>query len=114
VETTLFILDNPFKDMALSDENFLCWQCILLEGVLAKFPSQLNELQVKRVAFPRPRALVVEKVGDENQSLPTLVLGEGVLEGHETGRFGETRFVKGKDEILNALAEIYTIPRVHP
>jgi hypothetical protein len=114
VETTLFSLENPFKDSAISDEDFFCGQCVLLEGVLAKFPNKLTELNVERIAFPRPRVKVVEKVGVENQSLPTLILGEGVLVGQETGRFGETRYIKGKDEILNALTEIYKIPRIHP
>ena len=114
METTLFILDNPFKDEKISDADFLCWQCILLEGVLAKFPSQLESLHVKRVPFQRPRKDVVKLVGEENQSLPTLVLGKGVLPDNETGSFGETRFVKGKDQILNALNQIYKIPLVHP
>jgi len=112
--TTLFILDNPFKDEKISDDDFLCWQCVLLEGVLAKFPDQLKALQVKRLGFPRPRTEVVDLVGEDNQSLPTLVLGAGVLPGAETGSFGETRFIKGKDEIMNALTQIYNIPHVHP
>jgi len=114
MKTTLFILDNPFKDEKISDEDFLCWQCILLEGVLAKFPEQLKELEVRRVAFPRPRAEVIAFVGTDNQSLPTLVLENDVLNGQETGRFENARFIKGKDEIFDALSQIYGIPRVHP
>lgn len=114
MQTTLFILENPFKDEKISNEDFLCEQCVLMEGVLAKFQSQLKDLYVERVSFPRPRQSVVDLVGDENQSLPTLVLGDDVLLGHETGNFGGTRFIKGKDNILNALTSIYNIPRVHP
>ena len=114
METTLFILENPFKDENLSDEDYLCWQCVLLEGVLAKFPQQLSSLNVKRVGFSRPRVDVIAQVGGANQSLPTLVLGEGILEGQETGSFEGRRFIKGKDEILAALNQIYNIPHVHP
>jgi len=114
VETTLFLLENPFNDAAISEHEFLCWQCVLMEGVLAKFPERLKDLNVRRVSFPRPRHEMIELVGADNQSLPTLVLGEGVLDGQETGRYGKTRFIKGKDEILSALNQIYDIPRVHP
>ena len=114
MQTTLFILSNPFKDEKISDEDFFCWQCLLLEGVVAKFPEKLKALVIERVEFPRPRQSVISLVGPDNQSLPTLVLGDDVLVGYETGVFGETRFVKGKDDILNALTEIYNIPRVHP
>ena len=84
-----------------------------MEGLLAKFPDELAGLDVQRLAFPRPRDVMIELVGSNNQSLPTLVLGEGVLVGRETGTYSDTRFIKGKDEILNALTDIYDIPRVH-
>ena len=110
----LMLLKLPFKDSDLSDDTYFCWNCLLLEGLLSQFPEALWELEVSRHDFPRPRAEVVDVVGDANQSLPTLVLGEGVLMGQETGTFNETRFVKGKDQILSALAQIYAIPVQHP
>jgi len=114
MRTKLLLLKLPFKDPHISDEDFFCWNCLLLEGLLNQFPSKLSDLEVERHGFARPRKDVIDLLGEDNQSLPTLVLGDGVLAGHETGTFGNTRFIKGKDEILRALTQIYAIPAQHP
>ena len=111
---TLYLLKMPFKDAAVSDEDFYCWTCLLLDGLTQKFSEKLSELDIQRIEFLRPRQKVVDIVGPDNQSLPMLVLDDNVLIGRETGTFGKTRFIKGKDEILDALTDIYAIPRQHP
>jgi hypothetical protein len=42
------------------------------------------------------------------------VLADNAPNGLETGRFGERRFVEGKDAILHALSLRYGIPVPHP
>ena len=78
-----------------------------MEGILAKFPKELAGLKVQRMGFPRPREAVVALVGEDNQSLPTLILGDGVLTNEDTSQYGNVRFLKGNDKILNALTMIY-------
>jgi DUF3088 family protein len=70
----LFLLKPDFEDPAYPGQRFFCWQCALLEGVLASFPSLQTKIDVMRIPWPRPRRAVIEIVGEANQSLPLLVL----------------------------------------
>jgi len=70
----LFILAAPFKD---GDANWFCRDCAMLEGALLANPHWLDHIEVRRVAFPRPRADVIPLLGEDNQGLPALVLAEG-------------------------------------
>ncbi|MGD9982212.1 MAG: DUF3088 domain-containing protein [Hyphomonadaceae bacterium] len=73
---TLFILRAPFEDPALRGTWF-CTSCATMEGVLLANPHWANRIEVKRCAFPRPRQDVINLIGEENQSLPVLVLADG-------------------------------------
>jgi hypothetical protein len=108
----LFLLQPGFEDPAYPGQRFFCWHCALLEGVLAAFPAA--RLDVERVAFARPRAAVIALVGEENQSLPRLVLADDAPAGLETGSFNGLRFVAGKDAILRVLTVRHGIPEPHP
>ena len=56
--------------------TFYCWHCALMEGVLASFPELTPDLEVRQIAFARPRRDVTRLIGEANQSLPVLVLAE--------------------------------------
>ncbi|CTQ56270.1 hypothetical protein LP7551_04829 [Roseibium album] len=98
---TLFLLAPGFEDPAYPGETFYCWHCALMEGVLASFPNLASNLDVRRIAWPRPRQELVEVLGEENQSLPVLILTEG-------------GFINEKDEILKALTKRHGFPLPHP
>lgn len=85
-----------------------------MEGVLASFPDRLAGLDVQRIAWPRPRPEIVALLGEENQSLPVLVLADDAPDDLATGRFGALRFVNDKDAILHTLSVRYGIPVPHP
>ena len=72
-----------------------------MEGVLASFPELADRLDVRRIAWPKPRREVVELLGEDNQSLPVLILAEG-------------GFINDKDAILTALTERHGFPHPHP
>lgn len=110
----LFILEADFEDPAFPGQRFYCWHCVLIEGLLASFPALAGRIDVERIAWPRPRKEVIAMIGAENQSLPVLVLAGDAPAGLETGRFGERRFVEGKDAILHALSVRHGIPAPHP
>ena len=114
MKNRLYILKTPFKDAALSDADYFCWTCVLLEGVISQFPDLEHQLTIHRVGFDRPRHNVIEEVGEDNQSLPMLVLEDNSLKGFETGVFNGNRFIKGREAILDALHQAYGIPIVHP
>jgi hypothetical protein len=110
----LFLLKVDFEDPAIPGCRFYCWHCVLMEGLLAAFPTMAARIDVERIPWPRPRLAVVNVIGTENQSLPVLVLADDAPNGLESGRFGERRFVEGKDAILHALSLRYGIPVPYP
>ncbi|WP_269583029.1 DUF3088 domain-containing protein [Roseibium sp. Sym1] len=97
----LFLLAPGFEDPAFPGRTFYCWHCALMEGVLASFPDLAVKLDVRRIAWPRPRQELVDLLGEANQSLPVLVLAEG-------------GFIDDKDAILAALTERHGFPDPHP
>ncbi len=110
----LFLLNPNFLDHAYPGETFYCWHCVLMEGLLSSFPQLKDQLDVVRIPWPRPRHEVVALIGEANQSLPVLILDESAPAGLETGSWNGTRFVEGKDAILNALHLRHGIPLPHP
>jgi hypothetical protein len=101
---TLFLLQTPFKDPQYPGELFFCWECALIEGVLASFPEINIKLEVRRVSWTRPRQELIDSVGEANQSLPLLIL---VNEG-------EVELYEGQESILAAFYLRFGIPKPHP
>ncbi|TYC63677.1 DUF3088 domain-containing protein [Rhodobacterales bacterium] len=97
----LYLLEPGFEDPAYPGKTFYCWHCALMEGILASFPDLAARLDVRRIAWARPRRELVELLGEDNQSLPVLVLSEGGL-------------INDKDAILAALTERHGFPHPHP
>ncbi|MEI2302391.1 DUF3088 domain-containing protein [Ensifer sp. MJa1] len=110
----LFLIRPGFNDPAYPGQQFYCWHCALIEGVLASFPDLTHQIDVERIAWPRPRLPVIALVGDENQSLPLLVLADGKSSEHQTGVFQGRAFISEKDKILAALSERHGFPDPHP
>lgn len=98
---TLFLLDNRFADPDLGGEVFYCRDCVTVEGLLAAFPENAAGLSVVRVAWPRPRAVVVDMLGEANQNCPALAFAEG-------------GFVNDLPGLLEALHVRHGFPRPHP
>ncbi|MES0808059.1 DUF3088 domain-containing protein [Roseibium sp. SCPC15] len=98
---TLYLLEPGFEDPSYPDKVFYCWHCALMEGVLASFPELAQKLDVKRIGWSRPRQEIVDLLGEDNQSLPVLVLAEG-------------GFINDKDGILKALSVRHGFPLPHP
>jgi len=98
---TLFLLEHDFADPALGGERvFYCKDCMTIEGLLATFPDHARDIDIVRVAWPRPRAAVVAALGAANQNLPALAWDGGFANDIET--------------LLAALAERHGFPERHP
>ncbi|MCL7998973.1 DUF3088 domain-containing protein [Brucella sp. 21LCYQ03] len=111
---TLFLLKPGFEDPAYPGKKFYCWHCTLMEGVLASFPELAKQLDVKGIAWPRPRHRVIALVGEENQSLPLLILANGDHLPHQTGEHGGRAFISDKKASIKALSERHGFPDPHP
>ena len=96
----LFLLQSEFEDAELPGRRFYCKDCITIEGLLAAFPERAADLDVIRVAYPRPRPAVIAAIGAENQNLPALVWDGG--------------FANEIEALLAALAERHGFPERHP
>ena len=110
----LFLLKPDFEDPAYPGKRFYCWHCALLEGVLASFPSLTAKIDVERIPWRKPRQALVDIVGEDNQSVPLLLLAADAPDELATGRFGAQRFVDDKDAILAVLSRRHGIPHPHP
>ena len=101
MKDVLFVLTPGFEDPAYPGRTFYCWHCALMEGILASFPELATNLDVRRIAWPKPRQELVDLLGEAHQSLPVLVLAEG-------------GFIDDKDAILAALTKRHGFPHPHP
>jgi hypothetical protein len=111
---TLYLLDTSFEDAAYPGQKFFCRHGALVEGVLGNFPEVREQIRVERVAFPRPRNVVIEAIGEANQSLPVLVLPAGESSANATGIANGRAFAAGSNAILATLAERHGLPVIHP
>lgn len=97
----LYLLEHEFADPALGGQVYYCKDCMTVEGLLATFPALAANIDVIRVPWPRPRAAVVEAIGEANQNLPALVFGEG-------------GFANEIEALLTALHTRHGFPERHP
>ena len=110
----LFLLDPLFEDPALPGRRFYCRDCIALDGLLAVYPQQAANLDVIRIAFPRPRNAVIAAIGAANQNLPVLVLAKDAPAELADGEHEGTRFVGDFKRLLHALYVRHGFPEAHP
>jgi hypothetical protein len=59
-------------------EGWYCPDCALVEGVLACYPQLRAAIDVRHVAFPRPRQPIIDLVGADWQDCPCLLLDPAI------------------------------------
>lgn len=109
----LILLEPNFTDPAHPGERFICPDGAPIEGLLAGDPARVAQLEVRRVAFPKPRADVVAALDAQHQSLPVLILGDQHPIPGDVQVLGEKRFVTDTRRILDLLAQRHGFARVH-
>lgn len=114
----LFLLKPGFTDASRDKEGekFYCPECAEFEGVLSYFPILKENLEIVRVDYQRPRQILVELLGADNQSCPVLVLDKPEDESVDTGYFsvaGKLKFTNRAELISNYLAERFKIAIRH-
>ena len=113
VRDTLFILRAPFEDPAL-EGTWFCTSCATMEGALLSNPHWATHIDVKRTAYPRPRHDVIVLIGEENQSLPVLVLADGSKPPEGAKEFEGRYFIDEPKPITRYLAATYGGAGPHP
>ncbi len=86
---TLYLLPMGFdKD----GQQRFCPDCAMMEGYLAAYPQLREALDIVRVDYPRPRAALVERLGEDHQNAPTLILAGAAA---NAGPHCEIQFANG-------------------
>lgn len=86
---------------------YFCPDCAQMAGLLAFYPELKQQLEVRYLDFQRPRAELVELLGEENQSCRVLVLKEAPSGVPPELPLREARgrwFLEGAHEIAHYLA----------
>lgn len=109
----LFLIAPGFEDPAAPGRTFFCPDCNQVEGVLASHPVLAERIEVVRVPFPRPRAPVVALLGEANQSLPVLILGDSAPAPADARTHDGLSFVTDTRRILELIAERHGVPFPH-
>lgn len=75
VKDQLYLLRPGFMNAGVGP--LYCSDSAPVEGVLSFFPNLRKSIDVHYIEFPRPRAVLVEALGEEHQSVPVLILAPG-------------------------------------
>lgn len=110
---TLFILAAPFQDRELEGRWF-CTACATMEGALLANPHWSDRIDVKRREHPRPRREIIGLIGQENQSMPVLVLADGSTPPADAKEFEGRYFLDEPKPITRYLAAAYGGAGPHP
>jgi hypothetical protein len=93
---TLYLLKPHFeKDGA----RRFCPDCAMMEGYLATYPALREALEIVYVDYARPRAALVERLGEAHQNAPTLILAEP---SGDAGPHGEIQSANGLSFLTDA------------
>lgn len=109
----LILIAPGFADPARPSRSFFCPDCNQVEGLLASHPALLERIDVQRVPFARPRTAVIALLGEENQGLPVLILGDATPPPADALSYGALRFVTDTRRILELIAERHGTPFPH-
>lgn len=109
----LFLIAPGFDDPASPGRSFFCPDCNQVEGVLASTPGLAERIEVTRVPFARPRVPIIAVLGEENQSLPVLILGDAAPAPDDALTHGTLRFVTDTRRILELIAARHGVPFPH-
>ena len=75
MKDTLFLLKRGFSNAGLGP--LYCGDSVSVEGMLSFFPELRGKVDVRSIHLARPRQDLVAELGEENQSVPVLILAEG-------------------------------------
>lgn len=110
MKDTLFLLKPGFSNAGLGP--LYCGDSVSVEGLLSFFPTLREEVDVRYIAFERPRQDLVERLGEANQSVPVLVLSPDVVvkdAGIVPQTSGEVRFLADERLIRRYLSAQYGV-----
>ncbi|WP_115557322.1 DUF3088 family protein [Xanthomonas campestris] len=110
VRDPLFLAETAFA--VDGDGPFYCGDCIAIEGLLSLHPSIAEGLAIQRLAFPRPRQVLVALLGEQHQSLPVLVLAATAADAVAGSKqAGQHRVIDDEAAIRAYLSQRFAVAR---
>ncbi|WP_174300187.1 DUF3088 domain-containing protein [Caulobacter sp. S45] len=112
MKDTLFLLKPGFSNAGLGP--LYCGDSVSVEGMLSFFPGLREKIDVRYIDFARPRQDLVSRLGEDNQSVPVLVLGDGVIvkdNGIVPQKAGDVRFLADERLIRRYFSAQYGLPQ---
>ncbi|MBS0563688.1 MAG: DUF3088 domain-containing protein [Proteobacteria bacterium] len=110
---TIYLIEPGFEDAKKPGKRYFCPHCNQIEGILASNPGLKDKVEIVRVPFARPRRPVIERIGEENQGLPVLVLADKSPAPAAAQSHGATRFVPETRDIIAFLVDRFDVPHPH-
>jgi hypothetical protein len=108
VTDQLFLMKPGFTNAGMGP--FYCGDSVSVEGLLGFFPQLRDLIQVTYVDFARPRAPIVTLIGEENQSVPVLVIDGEAPSGTSVRRAGDVAYIDNEKAIRAYLSEKFGLP----
>jgi hypothetical protein len=114
----LFLLKPDFKDNKIDNEgkSYFCPQCALIAGIIKYYPHLETMLEINYVDFKRPRPVIIDLIGEDNQSCPVLVIENHQEDNVDLSYFnsyGNKLFINSTDLIAKYFSEKYGIGIPH-
>jgi hypothetical protein len=91
VKDQLYLLRPGFMNAGVGP--LYCSDSAPVEGVLSFFPNLRKLIDVHYIEFPRPRAVLLEALGEEHQGVPVLIMAPG---RHLRKDMPEVKIVRGR------------------
>lgn len=117
--TKLFLLKPDFKDSKIDNEgkSYFCPQCAMIAGIIKYYPQLETVIEIDYVDFKRPRKVIIDLIGEDNQSCPVLIIENHQEDNVDLSYFNSYRdklFINSTDLIAKYLSEKYGIGIPHP
>lgn len=111
----LFLLPPDFADPAFSKtDSYFCPSCAMVEGFLSYFPQVREKLIFEYLDFPRPRKVLVERLGEARQSCPVLILGPDAPFTENLDSVEGGFVIQDATEITRYLGKVFGLSLPHP
>lgn len=108
----LYLMQPGFVNAGLGP--FYCGDSVSVEGMLGFFPELREKVDVHYIPFPRPRQPLIDAIGENNQSVPALILGDDPFPtsgAPEPERAGGRRFFNDEKKIRQFLSAKHGLPQ---
>ncbi|MEG3126030.1 DUF3088 domain-containing protein [Sphingomonas sp. GB1N7] len=107
----LYLMKPNFMNAGLGP--FYCGDSVSVEGLLGFFPELREKVDVTYIDFPRPRQALVDAIGENQQSIPVLIIAAGTPEiaGVDVKSANGRRFISDEKSIREYLSLQNGLPR---